>query len=91
MRYVSLLLNLRENDQFCLFDKELWRISNQLLSNSNLFLEVGGLKGEEELLDVVLPQLVDAACIDGTSKKLIHLVLGVQCLLSAAAMRWMEQ
>lgn len=38
---------------------------------------------------MVLPQLVDAACIDGPSKKLIHLIFRVQGFLSTAARgRW---
>ncbi|TNN82828.1 hypothetical protein EYF80_006785 [Liparis tanakae] len=43
--------------------------------------DVGGLKGEEELLNVILPQLVDAAGVDGPTKKLIHLILRVQSRL----------
>lgn len=34
---------------------------------------------------MVFPQLVDAARIDGPSKELIHLILRVEGLLSAAA------
>lgn len=40
---------------------------------------------------MVFPQLVDAACIDGPSKKLIHLILRVHGLLSTTAMGWMKQ
>lgn len=65
--------------------------ANTLASSTNLFLEVGGLKSEQKLLDVIFPQLVNAARVDGPSKKLIHLILGVQGLLSAAATRQMEQ
>lgn len=57
----------------------------------NLFLKVSGLKSEQELLDVIFPQLVDAARVDGPSEKLVHLILWVQGLLSAAATKQMEQ
>ena len=47
----------------------------------HLFLQNGGLEGEQELLDVVLPQLVDAAGVDGAAQELVHLVLRFQVLL----------
>lgn len=34
---------------------------------------------------MVLPQLVDAAGVDGSPQKLVHLVLGVHCLLCTTA------
>lgn len=51
----------------------------------NLFLQAGRLEGEQELLHVVLPQLVDAPSVDGSPQELIHLVLGVHGLLNATA------
>lgn len=51
----------------------------------NLFLQTGGLEGEQELLHVVFSQLVDAAGVDGSSQEFIHFVLGVHRLLDAAA------
>lgn len=51
----------------------------------DLFLQLGRLEGEQELLDVVPPQLVDAASVDGSSQELVHLVLRVQGLLGATA------
>lgn len=51
----------------------------------NLFLQDGCLKPEQELFDVVLAQLIDAARIDGTSQKLVHLILWVKGLLSISA------
>ena len=47
----------------------------------DLFFQNGGLEGEQELLDMVLPQLVDAAGVDGAAQELVHLVLRVQVLL----------
>lgn len=52
---------------------------------SDLLLQAGGLEGEEELLHVVFAELVDTASINGTAQKLVHLVLGVQRLLSTTA------
>lgn len=51
----------------------------------NLFLKAGGLKGEQELLDVILPQLINAARIDGTAKELVYLILRMKSLLCTAA------
>lgn len=51
----------------------------------NLFLQAGRLEGEQELLNVVFSQLVDAPSVDGSPQKLVHLVLGVHGLLNAAA------
>ena len=51
----------------------------------DLFFQIGGLEGEQELLDMVLPQLVYAAGIDGAAQELVHFVLWVKRLLSATA------
>lgn len=51
----------------------------------NLLLQLRGLEGEQELLDVVLAELVNAARVNGAAQELIHLVLGVQGLLGTAA------
>lgn len=51
----------------------------------HLFLQIGRLEGEQELLDVVLAELVDAARVDGPAQELVHLVLGVEGLLGTAA------
>lgn len=51
----------------------------------NLFLQAGRLEGEQELLDVVFSQLVDAPSVDGSPQKLVHLILGVHGLLNATA------
>lgn len=48
-------------------------------------LQLRRLEGEQEALDVILAQLVDAARIDGAAQELVHLVLRVQGLLRAAA------
>lgn len=53
--------------------------------SGNLFLQAGRLEGEQELLNVVFSQLVDAPSVDGSPQKLVHLVLGVHGLLNAAA------
>lgn len=54
----------------------------------HLLLQLGGLEGEQELLDVVLAELVDAAGIDGPAQELVHLVLGVEGLLGTTAGEW---
>lgn len=51
----------------------------------HLLLQVGRLEGEQELLDVVLAELVDAAGVNGPAQELIHLILGVEGLLGATA------
>lgn len=51
----------------------------------NLFLQAGRLEGEQELLNVVFSQLVDAPSVDGSPQKLVHLILGVHGLLNATA------
>lgn len=51
----------------------------------NLFLQAGRLESEQELLNVVFSQLVDAPSVDGSPQKLIHLILGVHGLLNATA------
>lgn len=51
----------------------------------DLFLQAGGLEGEQELLDVVFSELVNAASVNGSPQKFIHLILGVHGLLNAAA------
>lgn len=53
----------------------------------DLFLQAGGLEGEQELLDVVFPQLVNAASVNGSTKKFIHLVLRVHGLLNTTAVK----
>lgn len=47
----------------------------------DLFLQVRLSEGEQELLDVFGAQAVDAACVDGPTQELVHLVLGVQVFL----------
>lgn len=66
---------------------EIWTGSWNSASDfeSDLFLQAGGLEGEQELLHVVFAELVNTASINGTSQKLIHLVLRVQRLLSSTA------
>lgn len=66
---------------------EIWTGSWNSASDfeSDLFLQAGGLEGEQELLHVVFAELVNTASINGTSQKLIHLVLRVQRLLSTTA------
>lgn len=51
----------------------------------HLLLQLGRLEGEQELLDVVLAELVDAAGVDGPAQELIHLILGVEGLLGTTA------
>jgi len=51
----------------------------------HLLLQLRRLEGEQELLDVVLAELIDAAGVDGPAQELVHLVLGVEGLLGAAA------
>lgn len=58
---------------------------------NNLFLQIGRLKSEEKLLYVILPQLVNAACVNGPTEEFIHFVLRVQGLLSAATTAWMKE
>lgn len=43
----------------------------------NLFLQVRLSEGEQELLDVLGAQAVDAARVDGPAQELVHLVLWV--------------
>lgn len=51
----------------------------------NLFLQAGRLESEQELLNVVFSQPVDAPSVDGSPQKLVHLILGVHGLLNATA------
>lgn len=51
----------------------------------HLLLQLRCLEGEQELLDMVLAELVDAAGIDGPAQELIHLILRVEGLLGTAA------
>ena len=58
----------------------------------HLPLQLGALEGEQEAPHVVLPQLIDAARVDGAAQELIHLILGVERLLgTAAAQQWGQQ
>lgn len=47
----------------------------------DLSLQVGLSEGEQELLDVLRAQTVDAASVDGPAQELVHLVLRVQVFL----------
>lgn len=51
------------------------------LADANLFFQVWLPKGQQEPLDVLGAQAVDAACIDGSAQELVHLVLWVHALL----------
>lgn len=51
----------------------------------NLFLQARSLEGEQELFNVVLPELVNAASVNGSPQEFIHLILGVHGLLNTAA------
>lgn len=51
----------------------------------HLLLQLWCLEGEQELLDMVLAELVDAAGVDGPAQELVHLILGVEGLLGTAA------
>ncbi|KAK2081015.1 hypothetical protein P7K49_041031 [Saguinus oedipus] len=51
----------------------------------NLLLKILSLKGEQKPAHMVLPQLINAAGIDGTAQELIHLILRVQGILGTPA------
>lgn len=51
----------------------------------HLLLQLRCLEGEQELLDVILTELVDAAGINGPAQELIHLILRVESLLGTTA------
>lgn len=48
---------------------------------ANLFLQVRLPEGQQEPLDVLGAQAVDAACVDGSPQELVHLVLWVHVFL----------
>lgn len=49
--------------------------------HAHLFLQVRLPEGEQEPLDVLRAQTVDAACVDGPAQELVHFVLWVQVFL----------
>lgn len=51
------------------------------LADTNLFLQVWLPEGQQEPLDVLGAQSVDAACVDGSAQELVHLVLWVHAFL----------
>lgn len=53
----------------------------RVLPLPDLSLQVGLSEGEQELLDVLRAQTVDAASVDGPAQELVHLVLRVQVFL----------
>lgn len=48
---------------------------------ADLFLQVWLPEGQQEPLDVLGAQAVDAACVDGSAQELIHFVLWVHAFL----------
>lgn len=50
-------------------------------ARANLFLQVWLPEGQQEPLDVLGAQAVDAACVDGSPQELVHLVLWVHVFL----------
>lgn len=57
-----------------------WR-QTQRRAWANLFLQVWLPEGQQEPLDVLGAQAVNAACVDGSPQELVHLVLWVHAFL----------